>query len=322
MAAHDDYPSHDELDELEDTLERTGLPSEQIEKRVKAAATSRRRYEKILHHAKLKAVGERDRDWPLPDYPGRFTIGQDPDGRPVGLTDRQLNEHMLVVGRSGAGKTTFFYNVMDLLNDDGVPFLAFDFKNDYRAVADDLDLTVINWRDLKFNPLQPPPGVSTEKWAEVMADTWTHAMGLLNASRNYFLGRLRRLYGLYHEAIDEGRYPTLYELRDLARAHDIPYASPRYNYKERLVNRTNGMLAFSGDIFDCSRGHPIEELLDRNVVLELQDPNRDVQTFMVEALLTWIFYYRDAQDHRDRGLRHAVLFDEAKHVFDVQREQN
>jgi len=46
-----------------------------------------------------------------------------------------------------------------------------------------------------------------------------------------------------------------------------------------------------------------------------------VQQFVVETLLTWIFYYRDAQGHR-QGLRHAVLFDEAKMVFDRQREAN
>lgn len=37
---------------------------------------------------------------------------------------------MMVVGRTGAGKTTFFYNVMDALTEKGVPFMAFDFKND------------------------------------------------------------------------------------------------------------------------------------------------------------------------------------------------
>jgi hypothetical protein len=230
---------------------------------------------------------------------------------------------MLVVGRSGAGKTTFFYNLIDRLNAADVPVLVSDFKQDYRGVADDLDLTVVNWRDLKFNPLQPPPGVSTGKWAEVLADTWTHAMGLLNASRNYVLRKLGELYGYYGEEIDEsGRYPSLFELRRLARADDIPYASPRFNYKERVDNRTSGMLAFSGSIFDCSRGLPIEQFLDRNVVLELDEPNQDVQKFVVEALLTWIFYYRKAQGHDSRGLRHVVMFDEAKQVFDVQREEN
>lgn len=81
------------------------------------------------------------------------------------------------------------------------------------------------------------------------------------------------------------------------------------------------LTGFSGSIFDCSAGYPFERLLDRNVVLELQEPVREVQQFVVETLLTWIFYYREVQGHRQR-LRHVVLFAEAKTVFDRQREEN
>jgi type IV secretory pathway VirB4 component len=88
---------------------------------------------------------------------------------------------MLVVGRSGAGKTTFFYNMMDLCREKDLPFWVFDFKNDYRHVVDEFDLTVLHWRDFKFNPLQPPPGVRLERLAEVLADVFAHAVGMWKA---------------------------------------------------------------------------------------------------------------------------------------------
>jgi hypothetical protein len=324
MAADDSLPAQDELEELEELLERGGYPPDTVENAVRSAALDRETYDDIRETAQRAAAQHWDRDtyYPYADYRGEFTLGGDPKGRPVGVTRRQLNEHMMVVGRSGAGKTTFFYNVMDSLNDRGIPFLAFDFKNDYRAVAADLDLAVVNWRDLKFNPLQPPPGVELGRWAEALAETWAHAMGVMLPSKGYFLTKLRQLYGLYEDEVTDGVYPTLFELRDLARADEIPYASPRYNYKERLVNRTTTLTGFSGSIFDCSTGYPVEELLERNVVLELQEPVREVQQFVVETVLTWIFYYREAQGHHGDGLRHAVLFDEAKQVFDRQREQD
>jgi len=145
----------------------------------------------------------------------------------------------------------------------------------------------------------------------------------MTLSKSYFLNKLRALYRLYRDEIEDGQYPTLFELRDLAEADEgkIPYASPRYRAKERTVGRASMLTGFFGEIFDCSRGYPIDDLLDCNVVLELQGPVREVQQFVVETLLTWIFYYRDAQGHR-QGLRHAVLFDEAKMVFDRQREAN
>jgi len=322
MPGADDRPSRDDLAELRERMEFAGESDERIRKVLRVAARDREFYDDMLEaYDGINPLP--DEYEPYPHYPGELLLGQDPDGHPVGISRRQLNEHMLVVGRTGAGKTTFFYNVMDALHEKDVPFLVFDFKNDYRQVVDDFDLTVVNWRELKFNPLQPPPGVADERWAEALAQTWAHAMGFMTLSKSYFLNKLRALYRLYRDEIEDGRYPTLFELRDLAEADEgkIPYASPRYRAKERTVGRAEMLTGFSGEIFDCSRGHSIEDLLDRNVVLELQEPVREAQQFVIETLLTWIFYYREAQGHR-RGLRHAVLFDEAKMVFDGQREEN
>lgn len=288
---------------------------------VQTAAVDREFYDDMrdLYQRQAAQVATKSEYYPYTVLDGEFLVGTDPDGHPLGLTRRQLNEHMLVVGRSGAGKTTFFYNMIDACNSKGLPVMVFDFKNDYRDVADDLDLSVVNWRDLKFNPLQPPPGVRPGKWGEVLADTFSHATDLLIGSESYFLEKLRQLYGLYDE-VEDGVYPSLFELRDLVDVDEIPRSSPRFNYKERVLGRLTMMTGFSGDIFDCSRGHPLDEFLDRNVVFELQEPNQYVTNFVVEAMLMWIFYYRDAQGHR-QGLRHMILFDEAKRVFDVNREQ-
>ncbi|NUB91185.1 ATP-binding protein [Haloterrigena sp. SYSU A121-1] len=321
----EDTPSREELAELQEMLELVGLSAEKIKQILSMAAMDRDAYGSFveMYRPQVEEIESRDTyydwDYPFESYDGDFRIGTNPEGQPVGLTREQLNEHMLIVGRTGAGKTTLFYNLMDECAGMDLPFLVFDFKNDYRHLAEHRDLLVVNWRDLKFNPLQPPPGVRTARWAEVMADTWTHAMGLWKASRGYFIRKLRELYRFYDT--EAGEWPSLFELLELVRADEIPYASPRYRYKERLDNRLTGMTGFSGEVFDCSQSYPFEEFLDRNVVVELQEPIEDVQVFVVEALLTWIFYYRVAQGHR-QGLRHVVLFDEAKHVFDVNRERD
>ena len=49
-----------------------------------------------------------------------------------GLNLDELNEHLLITGRSGSGKTTINYHIMLQLLQRGIPFLAFDFKQDYR----------------------------------------------------------------------------------------------------------------------------------------------------------------------------------------------
>lgn len=254
------------------------VDDDELEDVVKAAGLDRDRYDDLRESYQRKKLIEQPVERPyLPytDLDGEFMLGADPDGHPVGVTRRELNEHMLVVGRSGAGKTTFFYNMIDTCNDKGLPVLVFDFKNDYRYAAGDLDLSVVNWRELKFNPLSPPPGVRPGKWGEVLADTFAHATDLLIGSESYFLEKLRQLYRLYDEA-DGEVYPSLFELRDLVDADEIPRSSPRFNYKERVLGRLTMMTGFSGDIFDCSRGYPVDVFLSENVVLELQEPNQYV----------------------------------------------
>ncbi|EMA41939.1 ATP-binding protein [Halobiforma nitratireducens] len=326
MMGQDDDPVEAELEELQDLMEYVGEDEARIEQVLRVAAVNRGFYNDIRELYEQRKRAERpvrpDEFYPYDDVSGPFYLGETPNGEVVGLTPEQVNEHLLIVGRTGAGKTTMFYNLMEECTTWDLPFMVFDFKNDYRHLATEQDLLVINWRDLKFNPLQPPPGVQPAKWGEVIADTFAHTTDLLIGSESYFLEKLRDLYALYDltEAADRPRYPSVFELKALVAADEIPKASPRYRYKERVWSRLSMMTGFSAEIFDCSRGYPLEDLLERNVVFELKEPNQHVANFVVEAILTWLYYYRDAQGQR-QGLRHVVMFDEAKRVFDVNRER-
>ena len=55
------------------------------------------------------------------------------------------------------------------------------------------------------------------------------------------------------------------------------------------------------------------------MVFEFDEPNQTVNAFAIETMLAWLFYYRAAMAQR-QGLRHAVMFDEAKTVFGAHRE--
>ena len=64
---------------------------------------------------------------------GTIRIGRVKQTRvPFGLDLDELTEHVLIVGRPGSGKTTVIYLMMIQLFKEGVPFWAFDFKQDYR----------------------------------------------------------------------------------------------------------------------------------------------------------------------------------------------
>ena len=100
----------------------------------------------------------------------------------------------------------------------------------------------------------------------------SHSLGFLQGSQGYLLAKLNELYGYYDT--NSGVYPSLFELLDLVKADKLPMASPRFKYRERMINRLAMLTGFSGQIFDCSSGFPIEDLLQQNVVIEMKEPNQ------------------------------------------------
>ena len=125
----------------------------------------------------------------------RLRLGTSSTGAIVTLDTEYLTKHLLTVGQSGSGKTTLFYNLMWQLE---APFWSFDLKQDYRHLAqENEELLVLPWREFRFNPLKPPPGVPPRRWAQVFSEIFGHATALLSGSKNYLLKQLVTLYQLY-----------------------------------------------------------------------------------------------------------------------------
>jgi len=247
-------------------------------------------------------------------------LGTTVTGDQYGVPEADLMKHLLVVGQSGAGKTTLFYHVMNQLE---VPFWAFDLKQDYRHLVQERDeLVVLPWQQLRFNPLQPPDGVSPRRWAQVFSEIFGHATALLSASKNYLMKQiiaLYRLYDLFEEVSPP--YPSLYELQLLMKRDNINYMRKAADYRDTVVNRLEAMTMTAGAVFDCSEGYTVEELLQRDVVFEFDGLGRDTQNFLMEILFAYVYEYRLAQNQRDDGLHHVFFLDEGKRVFSVYKER-
>ncbi|WP_237561350.1 ATP-binding protein [Halostella pelagica] len=231
-----------------------------------------------------------------------------------------LSKHLLVIGQSGAGKTSLFYNLLPQLD---VPFWSFDLKQDYRHLTTQMDdLLVLPWTELKFNPLVPPPGVRPRRWAQVVSEIFGHATSLLSGSKNYLVKsilELYRLYDLFEE--DSSPYPSFHELEQSLTSDPINYMRKNSNYRDTVLNRVEAMNLGSGTVFDCSQGYSLEELLTRNVIFEFDGLNRDTQNFLMEILFAYVYEYRLAQAHRSQDLNHVFVLDEAKQVFSVYKER-
>jgi len=297
------------------------LDDEEIQKLVLAAGLSDNR--SLQCSAAKAVVGKSVQHWRYPFDAqttfGEVSLGETFQKRQFYLSQEDIAKHLLAVGQSGSGKTTLFYGLMEEVDK---PFWAFDLKQDYRHLSQDLDLLVLPWTELKFNPLKPPKGVPPRRWAQVFSEIFGHATSLLSGSKNYLVKKIIELYTLY-DLFDRVSppYPSLHELKLLIQRDKINYVRTASDYRDRLLNRLEAMTLISGTVFDCSQGYPVEELLERDVVFEFDGLSRDVQNFLMEILLAHVYEYRISQNHRNTGLNHLFFLDEGKRVFSVYKER-
>jgi DNA-binding MarR family transcriptional regulator len=297
------------------------LDDSEIQKLVLTAGLSENEY---LQESASKAVLAKSvQHWqnPFETEPafGEVEVGKTFQHLPFGLSHEELTKHLLAVGQSGSGKTTLFYSLMDEIEK---PFWAFDLKQDYRHLIGHMDLLVLPWTELRFNPLKPPEEVPPRRWAQVFAEIFGHATALLSGSKNYLMKKILELYRLYNlfNQVSEP-YPSLHELEMLIKSEGINYVRKQADYRDTLINRLEAMNLVAGTIFECSQGYSIPESLNRNVVFEFDGLSRDVQNFLMEILFAYVYEYRLGQNQRDQGLNHIFFLDEGKRVFSVYKER-
>lgn len=80
--------------------------------------------------------------------------------------------------------------------------------------------------------------------------------------------------------------------------------------------RAVGVLCFGevGKVLNQRENFPIEELLEKNVILELDALTSSDKTFLIESFLLWVHHYRMAQGEREK-FKHAILIEEAHHIL-------
>lgn len=234
-----------------------------------------------------------------------------------GLSLEQLNQNLLIVGRAGAGKTTLVLNIVRQLIEADISCWMIDFKQDYRRLLHFYpDMVVIRWQDFKFNPLKPPEDVDPLNWLQIFFDVFTQALDVRLGSKFILIDYIDQLYKEY-DVYDGGKYfPTMLDLHTLLkeRVRDKQTSVSDRSKIFTCLNKTTALIKRLGNVFDCSSGFPLEELLNRNVVFELNGLSVELQAWLVNMLLCWVFNYRIASGKRGK-LRNMIIFDEAKLVF-------
>ena len=243
-----------------------------------------------------------------------------------GLREAEFIRHILIVGMTGTGKTNLSFQLLKQLRQQNKPFLVFDWKKTYRdlkQLPEFKELEIIRIADekcdFKFNPLIPPKGVNPKHWLAMLIDVMKHAF-YVGHGVEYFLRKgidyLYDRFGIYE---GKTRYPEFSDLELLLKKQ---YTRGREVLWMSAVKRVLAVLTFSGllgEVLNVRQHQGIDKLLDKQVIIELDNLSTTEKIFFIESLLLWIYEYRKLEPTREK-FKHAIIIEEAHHILSGIKE--
>lgn len=231
--------------------------------------------------------------------------------------------HLFVLGPSGTGKSSFILRLLEEFLRDGQPFMAFDFKRNYRCLLrSPLGSRVVVLslgRDVapaELNAMQPPPGIGFEEWVEGLSDIICESYLLLHGARNVLKESLlaaRREHGVSATLRDAHALLAA----DLAATKS---GSRRYGWLESATRSLEELTKGAFGRALCAVDPiPLSWLLATPVVFELEGLGDDQKRFFCLYMLHTVLLFRKTESAPREVLRHVLVFDEAHHVFPRER---
>jgi len=249
-------------------------------------------------------------------YLGTVYNGDIPAGE-FSVPNELLLRHMAIYAQTGHAKTTVLYNLQYQLYESGIPFMAFDPKKDNRPLLHILkDMVVIPWDTFKWNPMRPPPGMPVKSWWANLSQICGFSFGWFVASSNYLHEHIDRLYNRY---VETGTLPTFLDLYYSVSSTD-ERSRRKSEYHDSVENRLQTLVSVFGDNLSVRKGIPLEVLCELPCSIEIHGLRPAEANWLVEVILSWVYFYRLYQDHRGETLRHVVIVDECQRVFDKSKE--
>lgn len=229
----------------------------------------------------------------------------------VGLSPGELLQHMLVVGRSGSGKSNLVHSILLQLRAQGIPWVVTDHKRSTRHLLTHPDSSGIRVCSLgrdygatfRFNPLVAPPGLTQD----------VHCRQVVEEICSTFTGG-DAAFAVMVQAIQNlsssGITPTLLDVRDSVRSGESggrtgPWKQTALRILDEVVD---GPL---GRVFCSERdAGDVETLLDGHTVLELDGLTRQHAALATNLLLRQLHNHLQASVDRER-LKLLVCLEEA-----------
>ena len=249
----------------------------------------------------------------------------------IGCPADTFAKHALIVGVPGSGKTTLAFNILLQLYRKGVPFLAVEpTKAEYRGMLDAIpELQVFtpgksSVSPFIINPFIPPSGISVEQYIPSLTSAFRAAFAMPSPLDVIFLRAIRECYMKYgwrdySRAGDPAA--TVFGLFEFILTFKRLIAESTYsrevkgNLESGGVFRLMNLIEQNRSIFDTVNTIPIEDLIAKPTVIELNSiENSEQKALIMAMLLINICGYIKANRGSGSKLRNIMLIDEA-HVL-------
>lgn len=263
-------------------------------------------------------------------------LGSFQRGGAVTIKLKHLARHGLITGFTGAGKTnTVLYLLDQLWTRHRVPFLVIEAaKKEYRSLVDlpafKGDLLIFTLGDettspFRLNPFELLPGVRVEAHLARLQTCFDAALPQFGILPSIVAEALELVYK--HKGwklTDRGGehtdrlFPTMRDLYATISkiVEGRGYVGEiKHNIQAATEGRIGGLLRGSkGRMFACQRSVPLQALMTRPVVLELNDLNQQDKALTMMFLLMLLREYREL--HKGKTLQHVTVVEEAHNVME------
>ena len=249
----------------------------------------------------------------------------------IGCPEKAFSKHALLVGMPGSGKTTFSINLLLQFAKKGIPFLAIEpTKAEYRALINAIpDIQIFTPGNSAvspfiINPFLPPKGITVEQYVPSLAVAFKAAFAMPSPLDNIFLKAVQASYKEYGwkdyskqgdpDVKPFGLYEFILRFRQIV--EDSDYGKEvKGNLESAGVIRLMNLIEQNSNIFDTINTVPLQDILQRPTVIELNSiDNTEQKALIIALLLIGIGVHTKNNSVSDGKLHNIILIDEA-HVL-------
>ena len=249
----------------------------------------------------------------------------------IGAPLKAFTRHGLIVGTPGTGKTTFSVDMLLQFYEKGIPFLAIEpTKTEYRAMIDAIpDLQIFTPGNsgvspFLCNPFLPPRNITVEKYIPSLVSAFQAAFSMPSPLDMIFLSAVRAAYTKYGwknsgragdpDVQPFGLYEFILCFKELV-ANSGYSGEVRSNLQSGGTLRLMNLLEQNASIYDTIHTIPLDDLLSKPTVLELNAiENQEQKALLMALLLISVCTHTKQNQKGDGELTNIILIDEA-HVL-------